>query len=289
MLINLSKKYSTTITYAIEFDRLAQDKILQEEPIKELKLQVSGTGFKLFSSSFFDKKIKLSVNQLSKKSKNDFYLLTRDSQDEIQKQLASGLLLQDVLKDTIYLKLGSLQTKKVSVVPNLFIKYKFGYDIAEKILLKPDSILVSGPELQLQKINNVQLAKLELKDVSENIIQTVPIVFPSNNKVKTSVNAVEVKIMVDKFTEGEFEIPVIIKNISPQKKLNTFPKTVKVVFKIGLKNFNKVTKDSFEIVCDYQQAKKDGLNYLIPKLKSKPLYVSSVRIVPEKIDFLIYK
>lgn len=289
VFINLSKKYSTVVTYAVEFDKLAQNRILQEEPIKELKLLIKGTGFKLLSSGFSSRSIKLSANKLVKKYASSYYFLTVNQKADIQKQLTAGLLLQDVLKDTIYLKLGSLQTKKVPVVPNLSVKYKVGYDAAEEITVMPDSILISGPELQIQDIKNIQLAKLELNQVSENIAETIPILFPESDKIKTNVNAVNVKITVDKFTEGEFEIPVVVENILPEKKLNIFPKKAKVIFKIGLKNFSKVTADSFEVVCDYKETKKEGLNYLIPKLKSKPLYVSSVRIVPEKIDFLIYK
>lgn len=290
MLINLSKQSVTTVSYEIEYYGLSQDKILQENPVDEIKLLVKGTGYKLFATNFSDKKIKLSVNKLRKKSVNDFYFLTENQKNSIQKQLISGLLLEDVLQDTIYLKLGSLQSKKVPVLPNLAVKYKLGYDVAEKVLIIPDSILISGPELQLKEINAIQLPELTLQNVSKNVTEKLPITLPvSLNKVKMSHNNVLVKIMVDKFTEGEFEVPVSVKNISAKQKLNIFPKKVKVVFKIGLNDFDKVTADSFEVVCDFDETVKNGHQYLIPKLKNKPNYVSSVRIVPNKIDFLIYK
>lgn len=290
MLINLSKQSVTTVSYEVEYYGLSQDKILQENPVDEIKLLVKGTGYKLFATNFSDKKIKLSVDKLRKISANDFYFLTKNQKNSIQKQLTSGLLLEDVLQDTIYLKLGRLQSKKVPVLPNLAVKYKLGYDAAEKVLIIPDSILISGPELQLKEINAIQLPELALQNVSSNVTEKLPITLPvSLNKVKMSHNNVLIKIMVNKFTEGEFEVPVSVKNISAKQKLNIFPKKVKIVFKIGLNDFDKVTADSFEVICDFKEAVNNEHQYLIPKLKNKPNYVSSVRIVPNKIDFLIYK
>lgn len=289
LLINLSKPSLSVVKYSIDYVGLAQNKILQEDPVKEISLLVKGSGFNLLSANFSDRKIKFFINNLQKESTNNFYLLTDSQQVEIQKQLPSGLSLQDVLQDTIFLKLGSLQSKKVPVVPNLDTTYKLGYNKSEAIKITPDSILISGPELQLKKIHNIQLEKLTLKEVSDNIKRKVAVIAPKVDKVKISANTTELSLNVDKFTEGEFEIPVVIKNIPPNKKINIFPKKVRIIFKIVLKDFSKVTADSFEVVCDYEQAMENELNYLIPKLKSKPNQVSSVRIVPNKIDFLIYK
>lgn len=290
MLINLSKQSVTTINYEIKYYGLSQNKVLQENPISELKLLVKGTGFKLLSANLSTKKLKIVANELSKKSDNTYYLLTKNQKANIQEQLMSGLLLKSVLQDTIYLKLGSLKSKKIPVLPNLEIKYKVGYDMAQKPLITPDSVLISGPELQLKEIENIQLPKLELHNISSHIKEKLKIDLPSNlNKLKTSHNSVVIQIKVDKFTEGEFEVPILIKNTKPNQKLTIFPKKVKVIYRIELKNFDKVTADSFEVVCDFKEALTNKQQFLTPKLKAKPSYASSVRIVPNKIEFLIYK
>lgn len=93
--------------------------------------------------------------------------------------------------------------------------------------------------------------------------------------------------MVDKFTEGEIEVPVLVKNAP--KGINIFPKKVKVIYKVGLKNFNEITPDLFKIECDYLDAENNELNYLTPELKDTPNLATVLRIVPDKIDFLIYE
>lgn len=290
VLINLSKKSKTIITYNIEYVGLAQNKILQQNPVKKIQLLVRGSGFKLLSTNFSNKKIQLFANKLSRKSANDYYFLTSNQRANIQGQLPTGLFLENIIKDTIHLKLGSLKSKKVPVFANLDINYKLGYGMANKVNITPDSILISAPELQLNKIEKVMLKKVALQNVSNDIKLKLPIILPKEGKkINVNYTTAELEIKVNKFTEGEFEIPVTIKNMTQGKKLNIFPKKVKVIFKIGLKDFNKITAESFEVVCDYQETKKNELTYLIPKLKSKPAKATSIRIVPNKIDFLIYK
>lgn len=290
LLINLSKEYTSTLRYEVIYDKLAQDKILQEDPISEIDVSVKATGFKLLSANFSTRKLRFLVDKLSKKTSSDYYFLPRNQRINIIEQLPSGVKLEQVLLDTIHLKLGSLSSKKVPIKTNIDIQYEIGYNLVKDIKITPDSVLVSGPELQLQNINELKLAPLKLENVSSDIEKKLNIVIPEEaNKIKISNTNAKIFIEVDKFTEGELEIPVIVKNISQKTDLNIYPKTIKVIFKIGLKDFNKVTADNFEIICDYKQAQEEGLSYLTPKLVSKPDFVSAVRIVPQKIDFLIRK
>ena len=71
--------------------------------------------------------------------------------------------------------------------------------------------------------------------------------------------------------------------------VKTFPKKVKVFYQVGLTNFNKVNVGSFKVVCDYNNSLSNNLNYLIPKVVVKPRFVSSVKINPNKIEYLIQK
>ena len=102
-----------------------------------------------------------------------------------------------------------------------------------------------------------------------------------------SDNEIEAHIFTDKYTEGTFELPINITNIPSKLDLKVYPKKVTVTYKVGLKNYSKITEDSFEIVCDYKSSVDKGLTYLVPKFKKKSNLVSSVRVSPQKIDFLM--
>lgn len=289
LLINLSKEYTTKITYYVTFDKLPQDKILQEAPDNKMKFLVKGNGFKLLGANFSSKKLSFLIGKLKSKNESDFYLLTETKKREIQNQLRSGLELMEIIKDTIHFKLGTLKTKKIAIIPNVSLNYKIGFGL-EEIVVSPDSILISGPELQIDKIQSIRTEKKEFKDLNEDISNQLPLKLPEGTKdVKMSHSLVDINVKVDKFTEGSFEIPIEIENAPKNVVFNTFPKKVKITYRVGLKNYNKITADLFKVTCDYNKTKEANIDYLVPRLQKSPELISSVRITPKKIDFLIHK
>lgn len=289
-LITLSKEYVTTITFPIVYKNLPQNKLLQTAPIKEIVLQIKATGFKIIRSKFIKKPISLNTSNLSKKSSRKYYFLASNQKMNIQKQLLSQVLLQEILLDTVYLELGSLISKKIPLVSNLDITYHIGYDIIEPIRVAPDSVVISGPETQIEKIKFLNLKTLKLSGVKSNFTEKVAIIKPVNSKsIKLNLNAVAISGKVEKFTEGSFNVPFRVVNLPENIELNTLSKTVEVIFIVGLSSFYKVDKNSFVVECDFKVSQKNNLSYLIPKVVEKPDLIKSFRIIPNKIDFLIQK
>lgn len=290
LLITLSKEYITTITFPIVYNNLPNNKLLQTAPIKEIDLQIKATGFKIIRSNFMKKSISLSANNLLKKSNRKYFFLTSNQKVNIQKQLLSQVSLEEILLDTVYLELGSLISKKIPVKPNLDINYHVGYDILDKINITPDSIVITGPESQIEKINSINLKALKLQDIKSNFKQKVDIIKPLGIKnVKLNLNAITISGKVEKFTEGSLKVPFRVVNLPTDIELNTLSKTVEVVFIVGLSNFNKIDVNSFVIECDFKVSMQNNLMYLIPKVVEKPDLIKSFKIIPNKIDFLIQK
>lgn len=289
-LITLSKEYTTSIVFPVSYNELPQNKLLEKEPVNELELLVKGSGFKILSSKFSSNSILLNTDNLARKTKSKYYFLLKNQQVNIQKQLLSGLQIQQIIKDTIYLEIGSLTSKKVPVRLNLNIKYHLGYDASDTVRIVPDSILISGPKEQINKINELKSKVLKLDDVKSNFENTVLIIKPKNsNNINFSTETVQIKGSVEKFTEGSFKIPFKVINLPTTIQLATLTKTVEIVFVVGLSDFNKMDINSFRVECDYETSIKNNLGYLIPKIVMKPDLVKSVKVIPNKIDFLIQK
>ncbi|CAM1360215.1 conserved hypothetical protein [Tenacibaculum sediminilitoris] len=287
LLINLSKEYDTTIEYDIEYEKLPQQKILLEAPINKLALKLKSSGYNLLVASFNHTPIQLDLNKAFKKRDHNYYFLSKNISSDIKEQLKSGIELIEIQKDTIPIKIGTLSSKKVPLKPNLNISFQLGYDFSKPITISPDSVLISGDEDSIKKTEFLNLKNITLENLSKNTKVTTPILFPENIDLKSNYSFAEINIEVDKFTEGEIEVPVFVKNAP--KGINIFPKKVKVIFKVGLQNFNEVTPDSFKVECDYSQTENKETSYLTPKVKNFPKTVTLVRVVPNKIDFLIYE
>jgi hypothetical protein len=290
LLITLSKEYTTSIVFPISYTDLPQDKLLEKDPVAEIEFLVKGSGFKILSSKFSRNSILLNTDNLGKKTATKYFFLPKNQQVNIQKQLLSGIQIQQIVKDTIYLEIGSLTSKKVPVRLDLNIKYHVGYDASTPIKIAPDSILISGPKKQVSKINEVKSSFLTLDDVKSNFENTLLIMKPENAKnINFSNETVKIKGSVEKFTEGSFKIPFKVINLPSDIQLVTLTKTVEVVFIVGLSDFNKMNINSFRVECDFETSENNNLGYLIPKIVMKPDVVKSIRVLPNKIDFLIQK
>jgi hypothetical protein len=289
-LITLSKVYTISISFPVKYSALSQDKILQNEPLKEIDILVKSTGFNILSTRFLNQTIELNAGNLNKKSTFNYYLLIKNQKNKIQRQLRSGMEIQEISLDTIYLELGSLISKKVPLIPNLAIDYHVGYDLLDTEVIKPDSIVISGPEAYVDQIDEINLELLKLDDVKSDFSQKVKILRPENsNNLKVASEFATISGRVEKFTEGVFEIPYKVLNLPEGVDVTSLHKTVKVYFVVGLSDFNKIDKNFFQVVCDYTLSKENNLDYLVPKVIVKPAFIKSFKVVPNKIDFLIQK
>ena len=289
-LITLSKVYTISISFPVKYSALSQDKILQNEPLKEIDILVKSTGFNILSTRFLNQTIELNAGNLNKKSTFNYYLLIKNQKNKIQRQLRSGMEIQEISLDTIYLELGSLISKKVPLIPNLSIDYHVGYELLDTEVIKPDSIVISGPEAYVDQIDEIHLELLKLDDVKSDFSQKVKILRPENsNNLKVASEFATISGRVEKFTEGVFEIPYKVLNLPEGVDVTSLHKTVKVYFVVGLSDFNKIDKNFFQVVCDYTLSKENNLDYLVPKVIVKPAFIKSFKVVPNKIDFLIQK
>lgn len=289
-LITLSKVYTISISFPVKYSDLSQDKILQNEPLKEIDILVKSTGFNILSTRFLNQSIELNAGNLNKKSTFSYYFLIKNQKNKIQRQLRSGIEIQEISLDTIYLELGSLISKKVPLIPNLEIDYHIGYDLLDAEVIRPDSILISGPEAYVDQIDEINLELLKLDDVKSDFSQKVKILRPENsNNLKVASEFATISGRVEKFTEGVFEIPYKVLNLPEGVDVTSLHKTVKVYFVVGLSDFNKIDKNFFQVVCDYTLSKENNLDYLVPKVIVKPAFIKSFKVVPNKIDFLIQK
>ena len=288
LLITLSKEYTTIIKFPIEYGEISQNKLLLANQTKVLEIVVNTNGFKILRTRFNTKSILINVNTLIRKRGTTYYLLLKSKKQRIKKQLPSGVNLQEIIKDTLFVQLGSLLTKKLAVKPNIKVNYHIGYDLSGEISLKPDSILVSGPENYISKINNIELVPIIFEDVKANFTRKVAVKeLKGVANLKFNVKEVTVSGKIEKFTEGLLNIPFKIINVPAGITINTLRKKVQVTYIVGLSSFNKIDENSFQVECDYATTVSNNLGYLIPKVVHKSLEIKSFKMTPNEINFLI--
>ena len=288
LLTKFSKEYQTVITLPVNYVNIPQDKLIQSEPLKTIDVEVKATGFRLLGINIVRPKIELDAGSLQRKSGSIYYFLIENQRITIQDQISNSYLINHIVQDTIHLNLGQLATKKIPVEGDFDLSYELGYHLTKPIAYKPDSIIVSGPQEQIDTISNLMLQKLSLSKISSSFKAKLAIKTIAET-IRFQIDEVEIEGNVDQFTEGSIDLPFEIINLPDSVSVNTFPKVVKIVYQVGLSNFNKINTSSFRVVCDFKVSENNNLNYLIPKVLAKPDFVTSVKLVPAKVEYLIQK
>ncbi len=288
-LTKLSKEYESTIEYPVSYENLPTDKLLQEEPVKEIGVHIKTTGFKLISGKLFPRTLKIDGTNLYQKSGSNYYLLLNQQKLSIQRQMTAGVDIDHFIKDSISFNLGFLSQKKVPVQLNSNLSYEAGYDVNGKITIAPDSVLVSGPEAVLDTIQFVETNLFTRSDLNESIDEELPLKKFSGSNTNLGIDKVIIKATVEKFTEGTVKIPFAVMNLPDSITISTFPKELNLTYKIALSSFNDVKPSSFRIECDYRLSIDNNLTYLVPKLIQQSNLVKNVKISPQRIDFFIEK
>lgn len=291
LLIELSKISISTVKFNVVYTNLPANKLLQSNPTSNVNMNLKAPGFILLRYKIKAQKLAINLKNTIK-SGSKYYILPNNQIASLNEQLNKETEVLNILEDTIFFDLGINKSKKVPVNLSLDIKYKLGYNLIDTIKVIPDSVLVTGSEKLIDSIQEISTSRLEIEDVFENINTELSLKLPTEKSEYLTISATQVKVTatVDKFTEGKFKVPITIINMPENIIMNTFPREIEVVYQVGLTNFNKINANSFLIVFDYEQYKRDTLiQYLTPVIQHKSEFISSLKIYPSQIEFLIQK
>jgi hypothetical protein len=290
LLTKLSKEYETKVIYAVNYVNLPSSKLFQNTPENTVELLVKSTGFNLLQEKLQKRSINIGLRNVVPGDSYSYYLLSKTKYNQIQSQLEKSIELIGFSKDTLFFELGFNKRKKVPVITNFDFRFKSGYNLSNKIIVRPDSVEISGPEIQVDKINSIITSLLQIEDIVEDMYFEIPLLKPEAlNKLNYSHNQVQVIGQVEKFTEDSFHVPFEIVGLPTNTKITTYPKTIEVVFQVGLSNYKKIAANDFKIICNYKKSASENTRFLIPELIEKPSLVSSIKMIPNHIEYLIQK
>ncbi|SDW77137.1 YbbR-like protein [Lutibacter oricola] len=288
LLVELSKTYKSKATFEVNYINVPNNLLLQKAPDKELVLDLKALGFSLLKYKLSKKELNLNLSHL-RENTNGYYLLVNNQKSYLSAQLKGDVEVLNVLQDTLYLDFGKKIFKKIPVELVSDLTFKLGYNFVNNIHINPDSVSISGPKKHIDSIQKITTTLFTRNDIYQNINETIGLNLPvSAQNVEVSAKSVKITGKVDKFTEGSFKIPVSIINKPVGVEINPFPKEIEISYQAGLENFSKITKNSVHIVFDYNEYKNDTLtNFLTPVVKQQSEFISTLKISPTQIEFLI--
>ena len=155
----------------------------------------------------------------------------------------------------------------------------------QSISVSPDSVDVYAPANVLDTIRYAYTQALSLTGL--NRTTTRPAHLMSIRGVKYEPEEVNVTVNVDFYAERTVKVPIIGLNFPPDRRLRTFPSYASVTFRVGSARLKDISEDNFVLAFTYEELMQNASDKLALHLKSLPVGVSNVRIIPQDVDYLI--
>ena len=170
-----------------------------------------------------------------------------------------------VYPNRVKIKLDEIMKKSVPVKSNIISDIKDGYVQIGEISFSPDSVMLTGPKVELDKINNVFTIEDTIRNLSKFKTGLIDLsvynrlIKYSNEKVKFSYNIQQIseRIIVD--------IPVKVINKIKEIRVFPSPQTVSLTVVGGVSQIAKIKPADISVVVDFGLWKIDQ-NFYTPSV-----------------------
>jgi len=287
LLNALNKPYTTQIQFPLGIEKIPSNKILINKPPNTILVEVSGFGFNLLTfGKVASDSIKLNAQKLGLNSKLEKQTLLVSPQkiyEQISGNLGGNYTLKQVLIDSLNLQFDSKITKIVPVIADLDIKTANQFSV-ESIVSNPNTIKLTGSKSLLEKIKEVKTEFKVFNKLEENSVFNLQLNLPEN--IQSTITKVEVKIAVERITEGSLKLPVSVKNNADSLKLVLVPNSITLNFIAPVSKFNQVNSLDFLAFVDLKELTSENKRLKIQIEKLSP-FAKLVSFEPAFAEFII--
>ena len=288
VLTKFSREFTASMIAKVDYTDLPKTAVLAKDNASEINFDMTANGFEILFYKFKKPTLNIRVEDYYTEKKDSFNI----SRNELLRKLSGSfnkyMEVKNLSPDLLNVKLDPIVLKKVVVEANTDISFKDGFKPIDGFILKPDSIIISGPKARLKNIDTVYTEVVSLKDIEKNISETVKIKSPSDDIVALDPTQINFQWAVSEFSQGQFTLPVEVVNLPPGMELKLVPDRITVSFDISVDDFATVSSDSFRVICDYSKRNKEE-NFMLPILAKQPAGTVNVFFQPKKVDYFVFK
>ncbi len=288
---SLSEQYETNVTYPIRYINYPENKVLIGDVPDKLKLRVRAKGFSILKSKLSLNliPIRFNVNSFSLNSIgiDTFYIITESVKDILSGELGNMTIL-DISPDTLFFRFTEMVVKKVAVMPMLAMHDKFylqQFMQNGKIVVIPDSIIISGPGSLVKSINHALTEPLNFTNLSDTA--NVECTLDPIDRITFSQRKVRIMIPVDRFNEVEERFTVVPVNVPDSLNMIAIPGQVTATYRICISNYNRVMNNPLTPKIDFEAIQESHRLRLTVFLTDTPHIISNIRFNPKETEFLI--
>ncbi len=252
----------------------------------DLAFEVSANGFKLWTYNLSKKKVDLDFDLFEEKPK-EIMINTEDVKAIMVEEDMFESKSFEFLTDKLSIPYTIKDSKKVPVISRIEYQFADGYNSLEDIVIRPDSVLITGSEKDLSKISEVFTSAKKIAKINQDLKGKIALENPGSS-VKLSDRQVTYSLNVQKFSEKSLEPRIEVVNVPDSLNLSIFPQKAKVSFLVSLEAFEKITELDFKTICDYNKRFREEA-IMIPVLEDAPAGIKNINLTTKKVDYLLVK
>lgn len=293
-LNSLGKETDYNIKYPVRYINLPQERVLTEELPSRLDIYLKGPGYSILKLKLSGSRAPLvidisSINYRRIPGSNtlSYYAVTSGLMQKLTNQLRAECEITAIKPDTLFFQFDKIVTKQVRVVPSVEVLTEKQYLVKGNLITDPDTITITGPKRILDTIKVLRTKYRKIRGLNETISKTLPIV--AFKDITASSRRVKVTIPVEQFTEAEIKVPILVINKPDSINIKIFPDAVTVKCLVAVSDYKKFDEIPPEVVLDLSGANLNSSEKLPVSFRKIPPFVSSLRLTPSKVDFLIEK
>lgn len=287
LFLSLNNKYVYTAKTVLVYKNFPQKRAFHALQSDTVDLQVEGTGWQLLFAKLRIKPQSISISLDKLNSRN--YILFSEQLYGVNRQLETSQKIISVRPDTLYFDFSQRAVKRVPVRLVSDFSFVNQYDISNDIVLNPNYVTLLGPQEELKKIKDWPTDTLILKKMQNTTVARIAMTRNSMKNVSIFPPSAEVKVPVDEFTEKTLDLPLSIISNREYYNIKLYPKKIRLTFLVPLSKYQLINESFIDAVVDMDEWKLRKHSQLRVKINRFPDYCKLVKIVPEKIDFIIEK
>lgn len=284
LITKLSYTYQDVVVVELEYE-LPEERILTFQPVKQLEVTVRGTGWELLRLVFSRQHPVLTVPVAA----NEARIITTSSWAAKISDVLSRVRTLNIQPETIRLKTELLAQRTVPVILDQQVRLAPMHQLMDTFEIQPNVVEITGPA---SVVRGIKSWKTEVFLPKEPIDKNINVMLglasaPNDANLTFSIDHVHCKAQVEELTEKSLTVPVEIINAPDSVLLVLLPKTVQVVARVGLSDYDRLSANDFQLVADFSNTDlyKDGSARVL--LLYSPEYASSVRYTPKQLDYII--
>ena len=250
-------QYSMLLDMPIEARNLNSQKTYLEEVPDYASVMIKGKGRDLFKSyllqSFTDFKLVLDLDGISQEYEfilNDYF--DKNPRKVVLPPSYNVSFVEVIYPNRIKISLDEIVEKKVPVITNIEKTSKDGHIQLGAISFIPDSITLTGPKIELDKILGVKTMLDTLLNLSKFTIAKIGLLV-DNRLIKYSAKEVEYTLNIQQISE-RIVVDIPVKVINKVKGIRVFPspQTVSLTIIGGAIQISQIKSSDILVIVDFK-------------------------------------